>query len=372
MKLILFFGTRPEAIKMAPIIHELQMQKIDFKVCVTGQHREMLQQTLNFFNIRPEFNLDLMKKNQRLNDLGSNILRKVDSILENEKPDLVLVHGDTTTAAFTSLAAFHREIKIGHVEAGLRTYNKTSPFPEEINRQLISRMATFHFSPTISAKQNLLKENIEEEGILVTGNTVVDALEFGKRKIEELSNHEISNLTGIPLESLNKFILVTGHRRESFGEGIENLCEAMLEIVKIEKIDFVYPVHLNPNVRDTVYKKLGDINNIHLINPVSYPVMLYLMKNCEFIISDSGGIQEEAPAFNKKILVTRDFSERMEGVEAGFSILVGTQRDKIIREASRLLKDSRRSQKLKNPYGDGKAAIRIVRSINDNFGDNQR
>jgi UDP-N-acetylglucosamine 2-epimerase (non-hydrolysing) len=345
---------------MAPVIHELKKQKVNFKVCVTAQHRQMLDQVMDFFEIVPDYDLDLMQPNQSLNQLSSKILEEIDRVLEKEQPDIVLVQGDTTSAAMVSLAAFHRRIKVGHIEAGLRTYNKTAPFPEEVNRQLISRIADFHFAPTLKASSNLLKEQIRKEQIYVTGNTVVDSLEWAIAKIEsELLSKEIQKIEAL-LNPNKKLILVTGHRRENFGEGLINICKALLELSEREDIELVYPVHLNPNVSGPVNEMLGDKANIHLISPVTYPTMLWLMQWCSLIISDSGGIQEEAPTFKKPLLVTRKISERMEGVKAGFSFLVGTDKDKIVEEAIRILNNPPDFSGIDNPYGDGKAAFRIV------------
>jgi len=360
LKILLCFGTRPEAIKMAPVIHELKKQKLDFKVCVTAQHREMLDQVLDFFEIVPNYDLDLMKPNQSLNQLSAKILKEIDLVLEREHPELVLVQGDTTSAAMVSLAAFHRGIKVGHVEAGLRTYNKTAPFPEEVNRQITARIADWHFAPTTKASANLLKEQISKENICTTGNTVVDALEWAIKKMEsEPLGEEIQKIQAL-LNPNKKLILVTGHRRENFGKGLNNICEALLELSKRKDVELLYPVHLNPNVTGPVQELLGSQRNIHLIAPVSYPSMLWLMQQGSLIISDSGGIQEEAPTFKKPVLVTREVSERMEGVEAGFSFLVGTDKNKILEETIRLLENPPDFKGIINPYGDGKAAFRIV------------
>ena len=360
MKILLCFGTRPEAIKMASVVHELKKQKIPFIVCVTAQHREMLDQVLEFFEITPDYDLDLMKAGQTLNGLSASIFGKIDAVFDNVQPEMVLVHGDTTTASMIAQAAFHRQTKVGHVEAGLRTYNKASPFPEEINRQLISRIADVHFTPTEKANENLLKEGIPAEQIVLTGNTVVDALHWAAETFsgKELTQ-EIFELKAL-LNNDKKLILVTGHRRENFGEGLEEIAEALLKLSSYPDVEIIYPVHLNPNVKDPVQKMLGNKSNIHLVSPVAYPTMLWLMQRAEVTISDSGGIQEEAPAFGKPVLVTREFSERMEGVEAGFSVLVGTNREKIVEEATRLLKNPPDIKQKPNPYGDGKAAERIV------------
>lgn len=367
MKILVCFGTRPEAIKMAPVIHELKKQKLNFKVCVTAQHREMLDQVLEFFKIIPDYDLDLMKPNQALSELSAEILRSIDIVLQKSMPYLVLVHGDTTSSSMVALAAFHRGIKVGHIEAGLRTYNKKAPYPEEVNRQLTARIADFHFAPTSIANSNLLKEQIPKEYIYVTGNTVVDALGWAIKKMgyKPLSE-EIQKIKSL-LNPNNKLILVTGHRRENFGEGFIHICEALLELSERKDVELIYPVHLNPNVTGPVQKLLSQKMNIHLIPPVSYPTMLWLMQECSLIISDSGGIQEEAPTFKKPVLVTREVSERMEGLEAGFSFLVGTNKNKIIAEAVRLLNHPPNFKDIANPYGDGKAAFRIVEYLKNSI-----
>ncbi len=352
---------------MAPVIHELINQKLDFKICVTAQHREMLDQVLDFFEIVPNHDLDLMMPNQSLNKLSSKILKEIDRVLEEELPEVVLVQGDTTSAMMVSIAAFHRGIKVGHLEAGLRTYNKAAPFPEEINRQLTARIADFHFAPTTKAKINLNKENIFNEHIYLTGNTVVDALNWAIVKMEvEPLNEEILKIKRL-LNPNKKMILVTGHRRENFGDGVVSICKALLELSDRKDVELIYPVHLNPNITGPVQELLGNQKNIHLVTPVSYPTMLWLMQNCSLIISDSGGIQEEAPTFKKPVLVTREFSERMEGVEAGFSFLVGTDKNKIVTEAARLLNHPPDFKNTANPYGDGKAAIKVVRHLRKNL-----
>ncbi len=360
MKILVCFGTRPEAIKMSPVIHELKKQKLDFKVCVTAQHREMLDQVLDFFEIMLDYDLDLMQPNQSLNQLSANILNEMDLVFEKEKSGLVLVQGDTTSAALVSLAAFHHRINVGHIEAGLRTYNKAAPFPEEVNRQITARIADWHFAPTARANSNLLKEHIPKCHIYITGNTVVDALQWAIKKMESQPlSEEIKKIKAL-LNPNKKLILVTGHRRENFGEGLINICEALLELSERRDVELIYPVHLNPNVTGPVQELLGKQKNIHLIAPVSYPTMLWLMQQCSLIISDSGGIQEEAPTFKKPVLVTREVSERMEGVEAGFSFLVGTDKGKILDEAIRILDNPPDFSGIENPYGDGKAAFRIV------------
>ena len=358
MKILLCFGTRPEAIKMAPLYHELR-KKTNFQVqvCVTAQHREMLDQVLDFFEIIPEYDLDLMQTNQTLNGLSATILSKIDFVFNKEKPNLVLVHGDTTTSSMVALAAFHLDIKVGHVEAGLRTYNKKSPFPEEVNRQITGRIADYHFSPTLLSKQNLIKEGVSEETILVTGNTVVDALLWAKQKLK--NGYSNKHLVDLKSFENKKFILVTGHRRESFGQGYLDFCEALLEIANQNEVDIIFPVHLNPNVQKPVYELLGKNKYIHLLEPVEYPIMVWLLDKCSLIISDSGGIQEEAPTFQKHILVTREVSERPEGVESGFSTLVGTKKELIFEKANHFLKNGFLSTVI-NPYGDGEASKKIV------------
>jgi len=356
-KILLCFGTRPEAIKMAPLYHELLKSKFVVKICVTAQHREMLDQVLDFFEIVPDYDLDLMQSNQTLNGLSASILNGVNNVLMHEKPDLVLIHGDTTTSSMVALAAFHLGIKVGHVEAGLRTYNKKMPFPEEINRQITGRIADFHFAPTILAQKNLLNEGVTTRDILVTGNTVIDALLWTEKKIQNgFTNNKIEELKSI----LNKkVILVTSHRRESFGKGFTNICEALIEIAKNEDVQIVFPVHLNPNIQEPVNRMLSKVDSIYLLEPVEYPVLVWLMKKATLIISDSGGIQEEAPTFKKPILVTREVSERPEGVEKGFSILVGTNKDLIIEKANYFLNTIFES-KYENPYGEGVASQKIV------------
>lgn len=361
MKILLCFGTRPEAIKMAPLFHELFKYNFDVKVCVTAQHREMLDQVLDFFDITPDYDLDIMQTNQTLNSLSAGILIKIDKVLLKEKPDLVLVHGDTTTSAIVSLAAFHLGIKVGHVEAGLRTNNKFSPFPEELNRQIVSRIADIHFTPTLRATKNLLQEGIAKKAIVQVGNTVVDALFWALNKIEDKSyiHREITIIKdNIPLNK--KMILVTGHRRESFGEGFKNLCDALLTIAERKDVVIVYPVHLNPNVKQVVYETLSNHDNIYLIDPVSYPAFVWLMKQSSLIVTDSGGIQEEAPSLGKKVVITREDSERPEGIEAGFSTLVGTNKEKIVTTVNAALDNFEELNGVINPYGNGDSAQRIV------------
>lgn len=366
-KNLIIFGTRPEAIKMAPLIKEFQKNAMfETKICVTAQHREMLDQVLDFYDIIPDFDLDLMKPNQNLYTLTADIITQLKPILEEFKPDFVYVHGDTTTTMAASIASFYAGAKVCHVEAGLRTENKYSPFPEEINRQITGRIADFHFAPTEQSKQNLLKENIKESNILVTGNTVIDALIESTKKVEYLKNDEISNLITL-IDSSKKIILVTGHRRENHGEGFISICEALREIaVTNSDVQIIYPVHLNPNVKGPVYEILSEIDNVKLIDPLTYPSFVWLMNQSFIIITDSGGVQEEAPSLGKPVLVMREITERPEAVEVGTVILVGTNKAKIILEVNSLLKDSKRYQSmstLHNPYGDGKASERIVEFI---------
>jgi UDP-N-acetylglucosamine 2-epimerase (non-hydrolysing) len=361
MRILLCFGTRPEAIKMAPLYHELKENKFEVMVCVTAQHREMLDQVLEFFDIKPDYDLDLMQPNQTLNNLSALILSKMDKVLLEVNPDLVFVHGDTTTSSMVALASFHRGIRVAHVEAGLRTYNKQSPFPEEINRQLTGRLADIHFTPTNEASNNLVKEGISQSSIIQTGNTVIDALFWTIHKIgkENYIHPEIEELKNI-VPTNKKIVLVTGHRRENFGEGMNNLCEALLNIATREDVIIIYPVHLNPNVKDVVNQLLSQKENILLINPVSYPAFVWLMQQSFLIVSDSGGIQEEAPSLGKPVLVTRNTSERPEGVTAGFSKLVGTDKDKIINVIQELLENFDGFENKSNPYGNGNASKNII------------
>lgn len=361
MKILLCFGTRPEAIKMAPLYHELKKSDFDVKVCVTAQHRQMLDQVLDFFEIVPDYDLDLMQPNQTLNSLSAKILSRIDEVLTIEKPNLVLVHGDTTTSSMVALAAFHLGIKTGHVEAGLRTYNKQAPFPEEINRQITSRIVDMHFTPTKQATQNLLYEGISPNSILETGNTVIDALFWTISKINAVNyRHPEIEVLKKTIPTDKKKILVTGHRRENFGEGMKNLCEALLKISERDDITIIYPVHLNPNVKDVVYELLAGQKNILLISPVSYPAFVWLMQQSFLIVTDSGGIQEEAPSLGKPVVVTRSVSERPEGVAAGFSTLVGTDKNKIVNAIQNILDNFTGFDNLTNPYGNGNASKQVV------------
>jgi UDP-N-acetylglucosamine 2-epimerase (non-hydrolysing) len=332
---------------------------------VTGQHREMLDQVLDFFELTPDYDLDLMKHNQGLNELSARILKGVNGVMENETFDLVLVHGDTTTSTMTAIAAFHKGCSVGHVEAGLRTYNKHSPFPEELNRQLTGRIADYHFAPTQRAKDNLVKEGVAEKSIIVTGNTVTDALTFAVTKVSNnYKNENITTLKNI-VDPSKQLILITGHRRESFGQGFKDFCNALLIIAKEPNVQLIYPVHLNPNVRDVVYNMLGNVSNIYLLAPQEYPSFVWLMDKASLIISDSGGIQEEAPTLNVPVLVTRITTERQEGIDAGVSFLVGTDTKTIVAKSSEILKRLDEFKTMKNPYGDGTAAKQIVAHISE-------
>jgi UDP-N-acetylglucosamine 2-epimerase (non-hydrolysing) len=360
MKILLCFGTRPEAIKMAPLYHEFKAKKIEIKVCVTAQHREMLDQVLDFFEIVPDYDLNLMQANQTLNKLSANILSEMDLVLQREKPDCVVVHGDTTTSSMTAIAAFHLGIKIAHVEAGLRTFNKYAPFPEEINRQITAKIADYHFTPTQETTLNLLNEGIQKKAIMQTGNTVVDALLWTQNKLMNGYENKLIQELKVKLNSSKKLILVTGHRRESFGEGFQNICEALVVLSKREDVEILYPVHLNPNVQEPVKRLLSGFENIHLIEPVDYPTFVWLMQRSFLIISDSGGVQEEAPTLGKPVLVTRNVTERKEGIEKAFSKLVGTNKEKIIQESNDLLDNFKGFKSKENPYGNGNASQIIV------------
>ena len=373
-KVLLVFGTRPEAIKMAPLVKALEKEtSIISKVCVTAQHREMLDQVLEMFEIKPEYDLNLMKPGQDLYDITSNVLLGMKGVLKDFQPDIVLVHGDTTTTSATALAAFYQKIKVGHVEAGLRTGDIYSPWPEEANRQITGILANYHFAPTVTSQNNLLQEHKESKSIIVTGNTVIDALFLTLGKIDnnvDLKNKIINTIhQEYTINSNKKLILVTGHRRENFGQGFINICES-LKILALHNhdIDIVYPVHLNPNVQKPVKEILSDVNNVYLINPLQYESFLYLMNQAYFIITDSGGIQEEAPSLGKPVLVMRNTTERPEALDAGTVKLVGTNPKKIIAEAQKLLDDKieyTKMSKAHNPYGDGQACERIIDFIKE-------
>ncbi|TAA39582.1 non-hydrolyzing UDP-N-acetylglucosamine 2-epimerase [Corallincola spongiicola] len=368
-KVLTVFGTRPEAIKMAPLVHILgDDDRFDSKVCVTAQHREMLDQVLELFEIFPDFDLDLMKAGQTLNDITARILLELKKVLQQFKPDVVLVHGDTATTFAASLAAYYEQIPVGHVEAGLRTGDIYSPWPEEANRKLTGALAKFHFAPTELSKKNLIKENLDQKNIFVTGNTVIDSLLMVKRKIDndEALKGEIASQFPF-LDDKKKLILVTGHRRESFGGGFERICEALAKTAKLHpEIQILYPMHLNPNVREPVNRILGDIENIILIEPQQYLPFIYLMNRSHIILTDSGGIQEEAPSLGKPVLVMRDTTERPEAVAAGTVKLVGTSVNKITESITELLLNEESYKNMSfahNPYGDGSACERIISSL---------
>lgn len=369
MKIMVVFGTRPEAIKMAPLVKGLQAQSlaIETVVCVTAQHREMLDQVLQLFEIVPEHDLNIMKPGQDLFDITGNILNGLKPVLAKEKPDWVLVHGDTTTTLATSLAAYYSQVRVGHVEAGLRTGNKLAPFPEEMNRRLTGAIADLHFAPTPVAQANLLREGVASGAIHVTGNTVIDALLAVVHKLrhDDVAQKSLQERFAF-LDATKRLILVTGHRRENFGEGFQNICQALADIASEHPhVEVLYPVHLNPNVRKPVQEILAarQLSNVHLIDPVDYLPFVYLMDRSHLIITDSGGVQEEAPSLGKPVLVMRDTTERPEAVEAGTVRLVGTERSKIVEEARRLLNDGdayAAMTRAHNPYGDGKAVSRII------------
>ncbi|SRX72528.1 non-hydrolyzing UDP-N-acetylglucosamine 2-epimerase [Aequorivita antarctica] len=368
-KNLIVFGTRPEAIKMAPLVRQfLQNDSFDTKVCVTAQHREMLDQVLDFFEIVPDYDLNLMKPNQNLYSLTATIIENMKPVLDEVKPDFVYVHGDTTTSMAVGIAAFYSGAKICHVEAGLRTFDRQYPFPEEFNRQLTGKIADYHFSPTELSKKNLLAENTKESSILVTGNTVIDALLYGIEKVnaENFKDSEIESLKTL-LNFQKKIILVTGHRRENHGDGLISICAALKTIAEKNKdVEIIYPVHLNPNVIGPVNELLGGIENIYLVSPLAYPAFIWLMEKSYLIITDSGGIQEEAPSLGKPVLVTRTTTERPEAVDEGTVILVGTNSNRIIEETEKLLNNTayyNDMSMLHNPYGDGKATERIVNFI---------
>lgn len=379
-KIMLVFGTRPEAIKMAPLIMRFQQypDKFHALVCVTGQHRQMLDQVLRLFEIKPDYDLNVMKSNQDLYDITSSILTGMRDVLKQSQPDWVVVHGDTTTSAVTALAAFYQKIPVVHIEAGLRTHNMYSPWPEEINRQITSRIAAYNFAPTPLSRQNLLEEGIRENSISVTGNTVIDALYWVTQKIKTDKNlqEEINGTlirSGLPekvvYSATPQLVLITGHRRENFGEGFTHICQAIKTLSeKYPEIHFIYPMHLNPNVREPIHEVFNDDKkeNLHLIEPLDYLPFVYLMEKSRLILTDSGGIQEEAPSLGKPVLVMRDTTERPEALEAGTVRLVGTDYGRIVSEASRLLSDGSyyysMSAKI-NPYGDGRACERIVEKM---------
>ena len=366
---LIVFGTRPEAIKMAPLVKKF-IEREDFitKVCVTAQHREMLDQVLAFFEITPDYDLDVMRPNQNLFTLTASIIEGMKPVLDKVQPDFVYVHGDTTTSTAAGIAGFYSGAKVCHVEAGLRTYNRQYPFPEEFNRQLTGKIAEYHFAPPQGSKNNLLKENTQEENILVTGNTVIDALLYGVDKVNApgFLDPEIEQLKKL-LDFNKKIVLVTGHRRENHGDGLHNICTALKTIaIRHPEVQIVYPVHLNPNVKGPVHKLLGGIASIFLVQPLAYAAFIWLMEKSYLIITDSGGIQEEAPSLGKPVLVTRDTTERPEAVTEGTVLLVGTDTDKIVNHAEKLLTNTslyKTMSTLHNPYGDGTASEKIINYI---------
>lgn len=380
-KVMLVFGTRPEAIKMAPLVKEFQKQpkRVETVVCVTGQHREMLDQVLKIFDIKPDYDLNIMKQGQDLYDVTARVLTGMRDVLKEVKPDVVLVHGDTTTSTAAALAAFYQQIPVGHVEAGLRTHNIYSPWPEEMNRLLTGRLATYHFSPTPLSRNNLIKESVDDRNIIITGNTVIDALYWVVDKIKnnkELDNEleDILSKAGYDVNRLNngkKLVLITGHRRENFGDGFINMCTAIKDLtVKYPDLDFVYPMHLNPNVRKPIHEVFGEnlsgLKNMFFIEPLEYLSFVYLMEKSSIVLTDSGGIQEEAPGLGKPVLVMRDTTERPEALDAGTVKLVGTDYNKIVNEVSSLIDDKAAYEKMSkavNPYGDGLACGRIVNEL---------
>ena len=384
-RIMLVFGTRPEAIKMAPLVKEFQKYPDRYQtiVCVTGQHREMLDQVLHIFDIHPNYDLNIMKQGQDLYDVTARVLTGMRDVLKEAQPDVVLVHGDTTTSTAAALAAFYQQIPVGHVEAGLRTHNIYSPWPEEMNRQITGRIATYHFSPTPLSQQNLLKEGVNKEQIVVTGNTVIDALYMVVDKIKQDKEldaelEKVLQQSGYDVNRLShgkRMVLITGHRRENFGEGFLSMCKAIQALTKkYPDVDFVYPMHLNPNVRKPIHQVFGEdlanLGNMFFIEPLEYLSFVYLMEKSFLVLTDSGGIQEEAPGLGKPVLVMRDTTERPEALDAGTVKLVGTDYDRIVTEVSALLEDREyynQMSKAVNPYGDGKACERIVGTFNEIF-----
>ena len=377
--MMLVFGTRPEAIKMSPLVKEFQKypEKFETIVCVTGQHREMLDQVLRIFDIQPDYDLNIMKQGQDLYDVTARVLTGMRDVLKETRPDIVLVHGDTTTSTAAALAAFYQQIPVGHIEAGLRTHNIYSPWPEEVNRQITGRIATYHFAPTSLSKDNLLQEGISGEQIIVTGNTVIDALYMVVEKIKNdgilsCELEKVLKASGYDISRLSdgrKLVLITGHRRENFGDGFISMCKAIKSLSeKYPEVDFVYPMHLNPNVRKPIHVVFGESQraNLFFIEPLEYLSFVYLMEKSAIVLTDSGGIQEEAPGLGKPVLVMRDTTERPEALEAGTVKLVGTDYDKIVNEVSGLLDSQEYYEKMSkaiNPYGDGKACSRIVKAL---------
>ncbi len=383
-KIMLIFGTRPEAIKMAPLVKEFQKHPEEFEtiVCVTGQHRQMLDQVLDIFDIQPDYDLNIMKQGQDLTDVTARVLTGMRDVFGRVKPDVALVHGDTTTSTAAALAAFYQQIPVGHVEAGLRTHNIYSPWPEEMNRQITGRIATFNFAPTPLSRQNLIQENVSDDKITVTGNTVIDALYWVVDKIKndmDLNDSLSSELksAGYDVTRLSagrRMVLITGHRRENFGDGFISMCRAIKNLTeRYPEVDFVYPMHLNPNVRKPIHEVFGEnlsnLGNMFFIEPLEYLSFVYLMEKSDIVLTDSGGIQEEAPGLGKPVLVMRDTTERPEALDAGTVQLVGTDYDKIVNSVSRLLDDQKeydRMSKAVHPYGDGLACSRIVSKLAEN------
>ena len=364
-KIMIIFGTRPEAIKMIPLIREVQKDKeLELKVVITGQHKDMLNQVLERFNIVADYDLKIMKKVQTLSYITTSIIQKLDKIIKKEQPDIILVHGDTTTAASSAIVAFYNKVKIGHVEAGLRTYNKYSPYPEEMNRVLISDLADLHFAPTQANKKALIAENISEENIYVTGNTVIDAVHL---TIDKKYKFECEKLNNIDFNNGKKYILLTAHRKENLGEPLENICKAINTLTsKKNDVEVIFPVHFNPKVRETVFEILKDNNKVHLLDPIDVFDMHNLMNKIYLVMTDSGGLQEEAPALGKPVLVLRENTERPEVVECGAAKIVGTNSQNIVNEAENLIMDIEAYNKMAkaiNPYGDGHASEKIVKII---------
>ena len=367
LKVLTVLGTRPEAIKLAPVIIELERQPDRFvsRVCATAQHRQMLDQVLTLFDIDPDYDLDIMASGQSLAEVTASAVKGLDPVIAREQPDIVLVQGDTTTAFCGALAAYYHRVRVGHVEAGLRTGHKYAPFPEEINRCLIARLADYHFTPTERAREALISEGVVESSVFLTGNTVIDALIWVRERVREVRPKLLDGLA----EAIDgrHMVLVTGHRRESFGQGFENICHAIREVADVfPDVVFVYPVHLNPNVREPVSRILDKHERIHLIEPLSYAPFVWLMDHAAIVLTDSGGVQEEAPSLGKPVLVMRETTERPEGIVAGNALLVGVQRERIVRELARLLRHPEQREamgRIRNPYGDGKAAVRIVETL---------
>ena len=365
MRLLITFGTRPEALKLAPLILAAKRDKsIETIVCATGQHREIVEQANQLFGITPDYNLSIMQPGQTLHELTARVLTNLSPVIETTKPDWLLVQGDTTTVMAASLLSFYHRVRVGHIEAGLRTDDKFHPFPEEINRRIASVVADLHFAPTTQAKKNLLREGVSTKDILVTGNTIIDTLQLIAKRPYDLKNSVLKN---VPFD--RKLILVTAHRRENFGDPFRAICSAIQELTNIflDDIHFVYPVHPNPNIREVVYRELGSNQRITLLPPIDYESLVFLLKNVELVLTDSGGIQEEAPTFGVKVLILREKTERPEGVKAGIAKLVGTNSGKIIMEVKALLKERELGENplIKNPYGDGKASNRIIKALKE-------